>query len=427
MRVYIDPHSPLFLFVSIFDHQHQDQIGRTEMGSLNPPPELTLDFKPTFIPKTITQFLGQVSRIGTLSEKILKVDDFVSRLESEMRKIDAFKRELPLCMLLINDAIIALKEELMALKKSSNAEPVLEEFIPLKKTCDEDAEVKMNSKEKGAGDKKNWLSSTQLWNTNDNNQIQNRKSNSTDQITKKRAVESDDLITDDSFQPFRNPGRSFIPLKECYGFTMVGTTREEEREELPIPGLSLITPGIKNSMRGNALLTKTSPNTKLVPSAPNDQSSIRSGASQAQPPHQQACRKQRRCWSTELHRRFVNALQQLGGSQAATPKQIRELMQVDGLTNDEVKSHLQKYRLHTRRLPASNTSSANQSGVVLGGGLWMPPQDQYVESSKHGISQSGSPDGPLLIGTTGGTSTTGGDSIDDGEDAKSENYCWKGV
>ena len=56
---------------------------------------------------------------------------------------------------------------------------------------------------------------------------------------------------------------------------------------------------------------------------------------------QQSARKQRRCWSPELHRRFVNALQQLGGSQAATPKQIRELMQVDGLTNDEVKSHLQ--------------------------------------------------------------------------------------
>ncbi|KAM1483701.1 hypothetical protein ACFXTO_035842 [Malus domestica] len=28
--------------------------------------------------------------------------------------------------------------------------------------------------------------------------------------------------------------------------------------------------------------------------------------------------------------------------QAATPKQIRELMKFDGLTNDEVKSHLQK-------------------------------------------------------------------------------------
>ena len=30
----------------------------------------------------------------------------------------------------------------------------------------------------------------------------------------------------------------------------------------------------------------------------------------------------------------------------ATPKQIRELMKVDGLTNDEVKSHLQVSRLH---------------------------------------------------------------------------------
>lgn len=73
------------------------------MGSLNPAPELSLDFKPTFIPKTISQFLSQISTIGTLSHKIFKLDDFISRLESEMRKIDAFKRELPLCMLLIND------------------------------------------------------------------------------------------------------------------------------------------------------------------------------------------------------------------------------------------------------------------------------------------------------------------------------------
>ncbi|KAI3795019.1 hypothetical protein L1987_37662 [Smallanthus sonchifolius] len=52
-------------------------------------------------------------------------------------------------------------------------------------------------------------------------------------------------------------------------------------------------------------------------------------------------RKERIYWSTELHRQFFNTLHQLGGSQAVTPKQIGELMQVDGLTNDEVKSHLQ--------------------------------------------------------------------------------------
>ena len=86
---------------------------------------------------------------------------------------------------------------------------------------------------------------------------------------------------------------------------------------------------------------------------------------------------------------------------------------------------LQKYRLHTRRMP--NTSAAppsNQSVVVLGS-LWMP-QDQYGDSSKASSSQSASPQGPLQLGrATGGTSTTGGDSMEDDEDEKSESYSWK--
>ncbi|CAN6882410.1 unnamed protein product [Brassica oleracea] len=49
----------------------------------------------------------------------------------------------------------------------------------------------------------------------------------------------------------------------------------------------------------------------------------------------------RRKWSEDLHRRIIDALQKIGGSQVATPKQIRDIMKVDGLTNDEVKSHLQ--------------------------------------------------------------------------------------
>lgn len=38
-----------------------------------------------------------------MSEKISKLDNYVNRLQEEMKKIDAFKRELPLCMLLLND------------------------------------------------------------------------------------------------------------------------------------------------------------------------------------------------------------------------------------------------------------------------------------------------------------------------------------
>lgn len=71
------------------------------MGSV--PPELSLDFAPSFVPKTITDFLREVSMIGSVSERALKLDDFVKRLEEEMGKIDAFKRELPLCMILLND------------------------------------------------------------------------------------------------------------------------------------------------------------------------------------------------------------------------------------------------------------------------------------------------------------------------------------
>lgn len=72
------------------------------MGSI--PPELSLDFRPSsFVPKTISDFLKEVSRIGSVSEKVSKLDGFVKGLEEEMRKIDAFKRELPLCMLLLKD------------------------------------------------------------------------------------------------------------------------------------------------------------------------------------------------------------------------------------------------------------------------------------------------------------------------------------
>ncbi|GBG68864.1 hypothetical protein CBR_g3557 [Chara braunii] len=84
-------------------------------------------------------------------------------------------------------------------------------------------------------------------------------------------------------------------------------------------------------------------------------------------------RKARRCWSPELHRRFVDALTILGGPQVATPKQIRELMKVEGLTNDEVKSHLQKYRLHTRRpSPPQNISLPHPPQVFVLGSFYLP-------------------------------------------------------
>ena len=70
------------------------------MGSLS---ELSLDFKPSYTPRTISEFLREVSMIGDCSKRLLKIEDFLKCLEEERKKIDAFKRELPFCMLLMND------------------------------------------------------------------------------------------------------------------------------------------------------------------------------------------------------------------------------------------------------------------------------------------------------------------------------------
>ncbi|CAL1372507.1 unnamed protein product [Linum trigynum] len=394
------------------------------MGSI--PAELSLDFRmmsTKFVPKTIGDFLRNGSSTamigGDAPEKAPRVDSLLRELQEEMKKIDAFKRELPLCMLLLNDAIIVVKESIQRCA-SSKQPPVLEEFIPLKRSCEEDEDERKdnsrikNDKDSSSKDKKNWMSSVQLWSSDDHatatactDAKQNLRLESSKVNKKGNRCGNEDAL----FSACQNRSLVTLPVKS---FPSLLTRKEDNGrgEDLGIPGLSLLTPGLKSSEDSG------STGSRATSSPPNSQSH-NSHNGGPHPPFQ-ASRKQRRCWSPELHRRFVNALQQLGGSSAATPKQIREIMQVDGLTNDEVKSHLQKYRLHTRRMAPGGNTPANQSVVVLGG-LWMSSQEQYGDSSKAASSQSGSPHGPLQFGGT----LTGGDSMEDDDDAKSENYSWK--
>ncbi|KAI3453184.1 hypothetical protein Pfo_009847 [Paulownia fortunei] len=62
-----------------------------------------------------------------------------------------------------------------------------------------------------------------------------------------------------------------------------------------------------------------------------------------------AAKKPRVVWSVELHQQFVSAVNQLGIDKAV-PKRILELMNVPGLTRENVASHLQKFRLYLKRL-----------------------------------------------------------------------------
>lgn len=195
--------------------------------------------------------------------------------------------------------------------------------------------------------------------------------------------------------------------------------REEKEEEGgTLPGLSLVTPGLKSLAADEPL------------SGRGGAGEILSGSvyytavnqTENKVPYQ-TTKKRRRCWSPELHRRFVDALEKLGGCQVATPKQIRELMKVDGLSNDEVKSHLQKYRLHVRKLPAASGTSPSLSNDIAMG------QDRLgLGSSKMDLLQSSSPEGPLHLGRSGKCNSSSMEDDHDNDinnnDDNSDSHSW---
>ncbi|XP_077221344.1 transcription factor HHO3-like [Tasmannia lanceolata] len=262
-----------------------------------------------------------------LTDKMGGLKEYVEALEEELKKIEVFHRELPLTFQLITQAIENCKHQirtelLFPLRGGSDYEatsgeshPVLEEFIPLKRSSssssqDENQQGITASNKDDDENKPDWLRSVQLW---------NQDSQSDPPLPEKHDPAQKPLVVEPkkgrgAFQPFCNQNKRTESSS--------GGTGDE-----------------KGGHSSN--------------------------------------RKARRCWSQELHRRFLHALQKLGGSHAATPKQIRELMKVDGLTNDEVKSHLQKYRLHatrpTQTIPPSGTPQPHQ--FVLVGGIWVPPSE----------------------------------------------------
>lgn len=340
-------------------------------------------------------------------DKSSELRDYISRLEDELRKIEAFKRELPLSVLLLTDAIARLKKQVVRDGKDARAACNFDEIACAGSENDED------------GDKKSWMSSAQLWSSDQTLSLQLNLNKPRDGESRQACEYTDKGGALSSF----NDGPVLSPAKDAADSNKLALTR---------PSLCLVTSepaGLKKGgVRGGVRSGRPSSDPAVT-----DQLKLRYPSPLDQLPAIQSQRKQRRCWSPELHRRFIEALDRLGGPQVATPKQIRELMQVNGLTNDEVKSHLQKYRLHIRKLPNSrdklfltqdsqvegSRGGGSTSGVVNG-----------VATSKTELNQSGSPEGPFHLAIRSATKCNSPasrcDSMEDDYEEKSDSHSWEG-
>ncbi|KAL6526181.1 hypothetical protein OROMI_029821 [Orobanche minor] len=293
------------------------------------PKEKNFEEGSSFVPKTIINILTKVSLISDISNKSSVLDFYLRSLEEEMKKVNAFKRELPFCMQLLKDGIERLEEKKSQCKERE-MEKVTEAFVLPESNFERDERAKMSI---DFGEKRDWMSSVRLWST----PIQYEHDFDTRNQESFISLKSWEIFRfrdEEAGSFFRGEG-AFLPFKKTLG---VSVTIKDNQRAVPVPVEDLSFDEPVDDVR-----------------VKESRGFVRA---RMQQPHQhQPQRKQRRCWSPELHRLFVDALDNLGGPEVATPKQIREEMKVEGLTNDEVKSHLQKYRIHIRRISSPLGSS----------------------------------------------------------------------
>lgn len=206
--------------------------------------------------------------------------------------------------------------------------PVLEEFIPLKNSSSSDnggGAEKMAAAAAAANmasDKANWMTSAQLWSDQGNEAAGNKQQ----AIIGVAASSPKENEIGFSMSPKvgnldkrNNGGGAFLPF-----------SKDRSSSSCPTPTLALascdhnsnkdnieadkknISEIIVNPSKGNNVNNNNHNGDASTISQPDGQTTTSTAAAATSTQPQ---RKARRCWSPDLHRRFVNALQMLGGSQ----------------------------------------------------------------------------------------------------------------
>ncbi|XP_020577736.1 transcription factor PCL1-like [Phalaenopsis equestris] len=92
-------------------------------------------------------------------------------------------------------------------------------------------------------------------------------------------------------------------------------------------------------------------------------------------------KRPRLVWTPQLHKRFVDVVAHLG-IKNAVPKTIMQLMNVDGLTRENVASHLQKYRLYVKRMQGLSDEGPSTSDHLFAS-TPVPPQSFQEQPMQH--------------------------------------------
>ncbi|XP_021296851.1 transcription factor HHO5-like [Herrania umbratica] len=265
--------------------------------------DLSLSLKPSYVPKSISNLLEDLSKIDNESDKLSVLSDYICKHQEELSTVEALKRELPQCRLLLMDdaAIEALKEGFKNIEEKmecQSRQPLVEYLPTMRKNRNEQDQREFWQ---------TYSAEEEYWNP-----IYAKKQKTlvlgSFQPPNLKAVQP---CTDRNVE-----GLGLLSYKECSSNSL-GSPSTGKGKEVAIDQLS---------RHQSLLYLKVDDQTVNY---------------HPKPLTQPIWKNNRRCWSSELHARFVEALNLLGGIEVATPKQIRDLMQVEGLTIDQVKSHLQ--------------------------------------------------------------------------------------
>ena len=208
-------------------------------------------------------------------------------------------------------AVEASRQQLQAFRSNQGTRPILEEFIPIKHPNSQESTEKASN----ISDKANWMTSAQLWSqanegTKPKSTISSPKESADTgfSVSPKLALDNKHR-NGGAFLPFskeRNPcqgvgGLPELALASSENEMEVKKCEESEKcSKRESSGKGGSFEGIVDQGKTAAIGTETqTDNTTTTTTNTTGQTH----------------RKARRCWSPDLHRRFVNALQMLGGSQ----------------------------------------------------------------------------------------------------------------